>query len=79
MSKLENFIKIEMVKDLTPEQFVDAMDKFEKENNKLKAGHKELAEAAENMLELLVNNAPIDGLYSSRIDEWDCLIKEVLK
>ena len=30
------------------------------------------------MLDLLVNNAPIDGLWSSTIDEYDCLIKDAL-
>jgi hypothetical protein len=52
---------------------------FELHRDQLKKDHKELAEAAENMLELLVKAAPIDGLYYSNIDEWDCLIKEALK
>ena len=50
--------------------------RYRKKLSELKADHKELAEAAENMLEFLVRAAPIDGLYSSNIDEWDCLIKE---
>ncbi len=40
---------------------------------------KELAEAAENMLQLLTENAPIDGLWSSDIEEWEILIKEAKK
>lgn len=39
----------------------------------------ELAEAAENMLELLANNAPIDGLWLSNMEEWDELIKGIVK
>ena len=49
---------------------------IKKENANLKSQLSELAEAAENMLTLLVDNKPIEGLYLSSIEEWDCLIKE---
>lgn len=35
-----------------------------------------LAEAAELMLELLVDNKPIEGLFLSNIEEWQNLIDE---
>ena len=40
---------------------------------------KELAEAAQQMLELLTENAPIDGLWLSDIEEWEILIEEAKK
>lgn len=44
MSELENFIKVEMIKDLTPQQFVDAMDKLEQEIADLKQENEALNE-----------------------------------
>lgn len=72
-----------MSKNERKEKYIDRLyDRLQEahgERDKLKKEHKELAEAAGTMLELLVKNAPIDGLYGSSIDEWDCLIKEALK
>jgi hypothetical protein len=44
--------------------------------HKLEKENAELKEAAREMLDLLVNNAPIDGLWLSSIDEWNYLIGE---
>ena len=49
--------------------------RYKKEIIALEKENAELAEAAEQMLEMLVNNAPIEGLYPSTIDEWDVMIK----
>lgn len=51
-------------------------DEYKDERNKYKAQLNTLAEAADNMLTLLVDNAPLDGLWSGDIDEWAQLIKE---
>lgn len=34
----------------------------------------ELKEAAKDMLDLLIANKPIDGLYLSDIEKWDALL-----
>ncbi len=56
---------------------IDIRAKINKEiedYNKLEKEKAELKEAAREMLDLLVQNAPIEGLYLSSIDEWNCLI-----
>jgi hypothetical protein len=36
----------------------------------------ELAEAAEEMLEMLVHNAPIEGLYESMVEDWGIMLEQ---
>lgn len=49
----------------------------ERQKSELEKENAELKKAAREMLDLLVENAPIQGLYLSSIDEWDCLLSEV--
>ena len=61
----------EVVSDL-----MNTIDELNIKNNDLEKENAELKEAAREMLDLLVQNAPIEGLYLSSIDEWNCLIRQ---
>ena len=61
----------DVVRDL-----MNTIDELNIKNNDLEKENAELKEAAREMLDLLVQNAPIEGLYLSSIDEWNCLIRQ---
>jgi hypothetical protein len=66
MSEIENFVKLEMVKQLEPQEIVDLLDRLDsdgvKVENKLKKAHEEIDRLKDEIVKMTEYEKIVDGV-----------------